>query len=79
MLLYSCNGIKLGTLTDEELIGAECFTNNNQAGTPLVQCTRGNLVASWAVGGEVSVYMLFCPLYIQSVLKTYPVRMYRGV
>ena len=54
MILYSCDGINLGSLTDEDLIGGECLTNVGQAGgTPLARCANGNLIAAWAVGGEV--------------------------
>jgi hypothetical protein len=56
MILYSCDGINLGSLTDEDLIGGECLTNVGQASTPLARCTTGNLIAAWAVGGEAFTF-----------------------
>ena len=64
MLLYTCDGFDFGTLSDEDLIGAECFTNTGQAGTPLARCADGNLIAAWAVGGEVRMYVCTCYIYI---------------
>ena len=60
MILYSCDGINLGSLTDEDLIGGECLTNVGQASTPLARCTTGNLIAAWAIGGEVRTYVCTC-------------------
>ena len=56
MILYTCDGIELGDVTDEMLVGANCYASDGIGlGTPLAQCTRGNLIAAWAVGGEVSL------------------------
>ena len=53
MLMYSCAGFDFGTITDEDLIGTECFTNTGESGGPFSRCTVGSLVAAWAVGAEV--------------------------
>ena len=60
MILYTCDGVELRDVTDETLVGANCFSNNGTGiGTPLTQCTRGNLIAGWAVGGDVSYFSVY--------------------
>ena len=53
MLLYTCDGSGIDSFTNEELRGAECFTNGFSNSDPKQQCIIGNLVAAWAVGGTV--------------------------
>ena len=70
MLMYSCAGFDFGDLTDEDLIGTECFTNTGQSGGPFSRCTVGSLVAAWAVGAEVCMHVHAEQMYHISALYT---------
>ena len=51
MVLYTCDGVKFHNITDEILVGGQCFT---RPPSPWATCFRGNGFAAWAVGGKVS-------------------------
>ena len=54
MLVYLCNGLQESDLGP----GGECFISASRQRVD--SCTRGSLVAGWAVGGSVSkLYVIY--------------------
>ena len=53
MLIYECDSL------DDSYIGysASCYSAGGRA---VSQCLQGTLIAAWAVGGEVCVYVCVC-------------------